>query len=246
MIQLVNSILESMIVNMITPAVASTGELDETVKLLKRSIVRLVADRSRTSKQVLAHHFERSERWVYRLLEEVEAEELDREHSPTTRLIQDVMDVFYEAAPKGLSLEEATERLEAKRRSMPKDLEPYLKLYVDMDLLTPLPGTPKRFRAAGRFVEINEEQTSNRVERIGRCAEVVLPAALSYARGDDGARFARLETRLTPKAWADCVHDCGRFLRKRVSQAIEESLDEDPDEGSAQSQVIVFLSGNLD
>lgn len=249
MIQLVSQVLESMLINVITPAMARTGDVDRVVDILKKSVVTYAAERTDEGKETLARHFSKSNRWVYRFLAEQRKEIEDGPPEPTVdSLINMIMNIYYQAYPRELTPKECAEEIKARgRRGVSAAVvEPLLNVYTDLGLLKRTERRPAKYQAAGRVYELNAKGTDARIERLGQRCQAILPIAVSYGRGDEGASFGLGQGRLMQKHWEVAVRDCRSYFMRRFNEALEASRLEDPDEemeGEWIDWLALFLTG---
>lgn len=247
MLDLTKQALETLTHAILIPAVAKTGEVDEFVRDMKRAIVEFVVDHYQTPKEVLARHFGKSDRWVYRQLEDAikarkEAEGTGQVHDGQ-RLLIDVINFFQERYPKGATPGECARALKIRSWDLNGvELEPGLELYVAMGYLEEIKGNngePARFRVPSRNMFHTAKDLNERVALLMKHSEAILPIAISYLRGDEGARFSMSKASVLPQYFVDAMRDIRQYQIKRVIKAVEDSMNDDPEESKPR---VIFAS----
>lgn len=254
MLDLTKQALEILTQAVLVPAVAKTGEVDEYIRDMKRAIVEFVVQHYQTPKEVLARHFGKSDRWVYRQLEDaLKARQEMPQKGPAhdgQRLLLDVVNFFQERYPEGATAAECSRTLKGQSWKLNGvELEPYLVLYVAMGYLEEMRGAngePVRYRVPARNLTHTAKDQHERIALLARHSEVLLPIAVSYLRGDPGARFGFSKASVLPKHFEETMRDIRQYQIKRIIKAVEDSMQEDPEE--LQPRVTfasVLLSGAL-
>lgn len=248
MINLLDRVLETLITHTISPAVVRTGQIDDAIRVLKRSAVHVAVSATQQSKAVLARHFDKSDRWLYRMEEDARAAEQDRAQAAGRPLIYDVMEILFLAQPEPVSttllVDDLSQRRIVRDRS---EIEAQLNIYVATGLIEAVEtGDELGYRARSRFFEVREDGLEARLSRISRAADHIMPTAVAYARGAEGSRFGSITVNASPEEWAACVKDCHEFLHRRVHQAVERTLSADPFEEQREVFVLVFGAGPVD
>lgn len=250
MLDHMREVLSLFLENVISPAVARTGEIDEVVKTLKQGLVRYVVEKHAAPKDVLARHFGKSDRWLYRQLED---SELAREEPWTPheghRLLYEVMRFFHEPAPREATVMEVAKHLRTHNWKISTDeLESLLELYSGMGYLAGVEnaqtGRERIFRARASTYTVKASNERERLQLLSRHTGAVLPIALSYLRGDEAARFSMSEGEVLEKHLKEAVRDIWQYQVARLNQAVEASILEDPDEvGPKVRYKAMFLCG---
>ncbi len=236
--------------NLISPAVARTGEIDEVVKSLKQALVRYVVERHAVPKDVLARHLGKSDRWLYRQLED--SEQAKRE--PFTphaghRLLYEVLKFYHEPAPRRATVTECAKHLRQMNwKISTSELEPLLDLYAGMGYLERREGEPGKeetsYRALAHTYTVKASGERERLQLLTRHTGAILPIALSYLRGDEVARFSMSEGEVLEKHLRTAVRDIWQYQITRLNQAVEASIQEDPEEqGPKVKYRALFLCG---
>lgn len=242
MLDLLDKVLETLIVNTVAPVIAQNGRIDDAVKLLKRAAVQVAIRTTDQSKQVLAKHFGMSDRWLYRHWEEAKAAQIDGRLEPRRPLVYEVADLLEHADPTPLTVGQIAKHLQERRWRLERtELEAQLRLYVDTGLIEPVRvDGGLTYRMKDRITEINGDGLESRLARIGRAATHIVPNAVAYARGDEDARFSVTKVSLPEEEWAACVADIQMAIRRRLNEALERALQDDPLEQNARNYVILF------
>ena len=135
MLDLTRQALESLTTAVLVPAVAKTGEVDDYVRAVKRGIVEFIARRYQAPKEVLARHFGKSDRWLYRQLEDAlkARREAADAHTGSQSLLIDVINYFQDLYPKDASAGQCARALKPLGWKINgAELEPCLRLYEKM------------------------------------------------------------------------------------------------------------------
>ncbi len=238
MLDLTKQALEILTQSILIPAVARTGEVDEYVRDMKRAIVEFVLDQYQTPKEVLARHFGKSDRWVYRQLEDaIKARQENPSKGPVhdgQRLLIDVITFFQERFPGGASPGECARALKTQAWTLNGvELEPCLELYVAMGYLEELrePGVEVlRYRVPSRHLTHTAKDQSDRLALLRKHSEAILPIAISYLRGDEGARFGFSKASVLPRYFVEAMRDVRQYQITRIIKAVEDSMRDDPEE----------------
>ena len=256
MMVLMRQVLNTLLENMVAPAVAASGDVDEVVKTLKKAVVVYIDQRYSLPKDLLARHFGKSDRWVYRYLEELSrqkrkgqpaAEEAPQEDSLQKRILYLVVERY----PEALTARQIQQLLDAKSFQIEhKELESMLRLYADAGLLKAeaigADGTTMGYASPVRTMTMETREMAKKMNLIGTRSRAIFPIAMSFAKGDDEARFSYTHVRVRRKLLAAAVNDTRAFMMKRFNQAVEESLLEDPEERDDTDVVdytLLFLGG---
>lgn len=236
--------------NVISPGVARTGEVDEVVKSLKQSLVKYVIDRHAAPKDAIARHFGKSDRWLYRQLEDSE----QAKKEPLTpheghRLLFEVLKFYHAQSPQRATVTECAKHLRAMSwKISTAELEPLLTLYTGMGYLErrePEHGQEEAsYRAIAPTYTVKATGERERLQLLARHTGAILPIALSYLRGDEVARFSMSEGEVLEKHLKAAVRDIWQYQVTRLNQAVEASIQEDPDEqGQKVKYKALFLCG---
>ncbi len=235
MLDLTRQALESLTTAVLVPAVAKTGEVDDYVRAVKRGIVEFVARRYKAPKEVLARHFSKSDRWVYRQLEEaIKARQEAGDEPDGQSLLIDVINFFQEQYPEAATPGQCARAL--KRRGWTingAELEPVLGLYEKMGFLQQVPGEGgdvSSYRVSSRNLKHTAANAEERAALLEKHSEVLLPLAISYLRGDPGARFGLSKASVLARHFVDAMRDVRQYQVKRIIKAVEDTLKDDPDE----------------
>ncbi len=242
--------------NVMSPAVARTGELDEVVKTLKQVLARYVVDRHAAPKEVLARHLGKSHRWLYRQLEDMEQEPTrpprgDGGHKSHEghRLMCDSLRYFHEISPSSGSATACAMYLRDHGWKISTfELEPLLELYSGMGYLDRLPREKPTdevaFRAREAVYTVKASGREERMQLLERHSGALIPIAVSYLRGDEAARFSMSEGEVLEEHLISAVRDIWRYQVRRLNEAVEASIRDDPDEvGPKIRYRAMFLCG---
>ncbi|MFM7199420.1 MAG: hypothetical protein ACKO6N_01400 [Myxococcota bacterium] len=235
MLDHVKEVLGIFVDTVVSPALARTGEIDEVVRALKQGLVKYVVERHGAPKDVIARHLGKSDRWLYRQLEDFEtARKEPLEPHDGYRLLCDVLNYYTSLAPQTAGVTECARHLRAiKWKISTLELEPSLSLYAGMGYLERVEseaGGEARFRAVSSTYTVKASGEQERLQLLSRHMGAVLPIAISYLRGDEVARFSMSEGEVLEKHLIAAVRDIWQYQVKRLNQAVEESIKEDPDE----------------
>ncbi len=236
MLDLTRQALESLTMAVLVPAVAKTGDVDDYVRAMKRGIVEFVARRYQAPKEVLARHFSKSDRWVYRQLEE--AIKARREAAAGQKggqsLLIDVINYFQEQYPKSGSAGQCARALKTQGWQINgAELEPCLDLYEKMGFLERVPeeaGGVHHYRVSSRNLSHTASNEQERAAWLEKHSEMLLPLAISYLRGDAGARFGLSKASVLARHFVEAMRDVRQYQVKRIIRAVEDTLRDDPDE----------------
>ncbi len=235
MLDYMKTVLEVFLERVISPGVARTGDVDEVVTFLKQAIVKHVVERHPAPKDILARHFDKSDRWLYRQLENAE----QRKREPKTprkghQLLYDVMTFYAAHLPKRATPTACAKYLrQHKWKITTAVLQPLLDLYAGMGYLQRFEGKPgeePEYKAVEPTYTVKAEGEEERLQVLERNAAAILPIAVSYLRGDDVARFSMSEGEVMERHLKAAVRDIAHYQVKRLNQAVEDSIMEDPDE----------------
>lgn len=233
----------------VSPAVARTGEIDDVVKTLKQGLVKYVVDRHGAHKDVIARHLGKSDRWLYRQLEDFEAARREPiEPHEGYRLLCDALGFYTSVAPKAATVTECARHLRAlKWKISTLELEPALTLYAGMgylDRIEPEAGGETLFRSVSNTYTVKASGERERMQLLSRHMGGILPIAISYLRGDEVARFSMSEGEVLEKHLLAAVRDIWQYQVTRLNQAVQDSIKEDPDEkGRKVKYRALFLCG---
>lgn len=249
MLDHMKEVLGILLENVISPGVARTGEVDEVVKLLKQAIVKYVVERHAVPKDVLAKHFDKSDRWLYRQLEDFE----QAKREPLTphkghQLLYDVLRFYHTAVPDGGNPTACAKNLRQRKwKISTMELEPLLNLYAGMGYLERQEGKPgeePNYKAVGHTYTVTAKGEHERLQLLARNSAAILPIAVSYLRGDEVARFSMSEGEVMERHLKAAVRDIWQYQVKRLNQAVEDSIQDDPDEqGPKVKYRMMLLSG---
>lgn len=254
MLDLTKQALEILTRSILIPAVARTGEVDEYVRDMKRAIVEFVVEHYQTPKEVLARHFGKSDRWVYRQLEDaIKARQDTPAKGPAhdgQRLLIDVITFFQERYPAAATPGECSRALKANAWELNGvELAPCLALYVAMGYLEEVRehgSDGVKYRVPGRHLSHTARDANERLAFLQKHSEALLPIAISYLRGDEGARFSFSKAQVLPQYFVEAMRDVRQYQIKRIMKAVEDSMRDDPEE--LQPRVTfasLLLSGTL-
>jgi len=235
MLDYMKEVLGVFLDRVISPGVARTGDVDEVVRLLKQAIVKHVVERHSVPKDVLARHFGKSDRWLYRQLES--AEQAKRE--PLTphkghQLMYEVLKFYTSSLPKGATPTTCAKYLRHRKwKISTMELQPLLDLYAGMGYLQRSEGKPgeePEYRAVEYTSTVKAKGEHERLQLLERNAAAIMPIAVSYLRGDEVARFSMAEGEVMEQHLKAAVRDIAHYQVKRLNQAVEDSIMDDPDE----------------
>lgn len=256
MVVLMKQVLDALLRNAIAPAVARSGDLDEAVKTLKKSVVGFTATQASVPKDVLAKHFGKSDRWVYRYLEDLSREKRQGKATgelqpPPRSLIEKIMQLVVSQYPTPLTAQEIQAQLERDQQRVDLgELQALLGLYADIGLLKAealgADGEVTGFASPARVAVSEARALHERINLVALRSRAIFPIAMSYVQGDEEARFSYTQVRLMRKHLQAAIRDCRKYMVERFNQAVEDSLKEDPEE-RAESEVVdytlLFLGG---
>lgn len=251
MIELMQQAIEVIVSDVLAPAVARTGDLDGTVTSIKNSVAKY-ASGSGLGKDVLALHFGKSQRSIYRYLpftEDTEDGRKRRGKVPQPRKLRTAEPLPHD----GLQLmNRILEYFSAKKEPVEADacvryvrrLDPrvssihvqdLLNLYALMGHLrriTELEGTTLKIRYALPEVSTSSPEGTDleeRIELLKRKLRALLPLIMAYLRQDEGATIMLLQGRILRRHLLTAMKDIREFTVARWEQARAESLRDDPD-----------------
>ncbi len=255
MLDLTKQALESLTQAVLVPAVARTGEVDEYVRDMKRAIVEFVVEHYQTPKEVLARHFGKSDRWVYRQLEDaLKARKNGASKAPShdgQRLLLDVINFFQERFPEGATPGECSRALKARSWDLNGvELEPCLSLYVAMGYLEGRHDSETGqviYSVPARNLTHTAKGQEERGALLRKHCEFILPIAISYLRGDEGARFGFSKASVLPRYFVEAVRDIRQYQIRRIIEAVADSMRDDPEEKQHRvTFASLFLTGAID
>lgn len=198
MVQLTRDLVEILIKNVIVPSASGLGDVDGLTQTLKRGIVSYVIECGDAPKDALARIFDKSDRWIYRQLEEMdgrkERRHLGEDHAGYELMVK-VVEFFASLYPKEASPAACTHALRrSKIDVVVQTLEPILNLCVDQGYLTRTvieAGGQKEtlYRAISDGVILGSvSDVRERKNRIGRRVRSIFPMLRSYLQGHPLAR----------------------------------------------------------
>lgn len=254
MLELMQQAISVIVSDVLAPAVARTGDLDGTVHNIKFSVANY-ANGSGLGREVLALHFGKSERSIYRYFEQTRdsaAEGSERKvrgraaglrkpkkAEPTphdgVQLMHRILDFF---ASKKEPVE-ADACVRYVRRVDPRissvHVQDLLDLYALMGHLrriTELEGTALKIRyQLPDFPSASAptSETQERLELLSRKLRALLPLIMAYLRQDEGATIMLLQGRILRRHLLAAMKDIREFTVARWEQARAESLRDDPE-----------------
>lgn len=252
----VRDVLAALTESLITPTVAKTGELDEFVNGVKMGVVQHLAKHSDAAKDILARHFGKSDRWVYRMLSEFKSyleDQSSESQLGRRQIMSDLLFYVQTHYPEGVGVAECRRLLGDKgwRLSEP-DVAGLLSLYVDMGLLElvePSRGGALRGegdkgshlkRSAATLLYRSPQVTNrpvvdsdiyrDRLDMIRDRLGSLTPILVAYVRGEPGATLGIDRASVLPQHYEQAATDIRRFAVRRVQEAVLATLEEDPDE----------------
>lgn len=193
MVHLTRDLVEILLKNLIVPSASGLGDVDGLTHTLKRGIVSYVIECGDAPKDALARIFDKSDRWIYRQLEEMdgrkERRHLGEDHAGYELMVK-VVEFFASLYPKETS---AAACVHALRRSkidvVVQTLEPILNLCVDQGYLTRTvieAGGQREtlYRAISDGMVVGSlSDVRDRKSRIGRRVRSIFPMLRSYLQG---------------------------------------------------------------
>src|SRR5688572_7998611 len=135
MVQLTRDLVEILIENLIVPSASALGDVDGLTQALKKGIVSYVIDCADAPKDALAKIFDKSDRWIYRQLEEMdgrkERRHLGEDHGGY-ELMAKVVDFYAQLYPKEAPAQTCVHALRrSKFDVVVQTIDPVLNLCVD-------------------------------------------------------------------------------------------------------------------
>ncbi len=235
MLDYMKEVLGVFLERVISPGVARTGDVDDVVTFLKQAIVRHVVERHAVPKDVLARHFGKSDRWLYRQLENAEQRKREPlEPHKGHQLMYDVLTFYTSSLPGRATPTACAKHLRQRKwKISTMELQPLLDLYAGMGYLQRTEGKPgeePEYKAVEHTSTVKAKGEQERLQLLGRNAAAMLPVAVSYLRGDDVARFSMSEGEVMEQHLKAAVRDIAHYQVKRLNQAVEDSIMDDPDE----------------
>jgi len=249
MLDHMKEVLTIFLENLVSPALARTGEVDEAIKTLRQGLVKYVVHRYAGPKDALARHLGKSDRWLYRQLEEWEhAQKESLTPHEGHRLLFEVLKFYHASRTTQATAITCARHLRKQRwKITTAELEPLLDLYAGMGHLVRIEGglgEEPSYRAVARTYSVRAENERERLQLLARHSAAILPIALSYLRGDRAARFSMSEGEVLEKHLTAAVRDIWQYQIKRLNQAVEESIRDDPEEkGPKVTYRALFLCG---
>lgn len=202
MVQLSRDLVEILIKNLIVPSASGLGDVDGLTQTLKRGIVSYVIECGDAPKDALARIFDKSDRWIYRQLEEMdgrkERRHLGEDHAGYELMVK-MVEFFASLYPKEASSAACVHALRrSKINVVVQTLEPILNLCVDQGYLTRTvieAGGQKEtlYKAVsdGMFVG-SLSDVRDRKNRIGRRVRSIFPMLRSYLQGHPLSRCSMI------------------------------------------------------
>lgn len=258
MIEVMQQVISVLVSDVLAPAVARTGDLDGVVQHIKYSVAHY-AKESGLTPDILAMHFGKSERSIYRYFEQMEVEPKKGE-KPKLGEMRDIKALDLSKPPKkgvpahdGVALmsrileffyshkepRDADACVRFVRRGNPhvaaKDVMGLLDLYALMGHLRKITeqegGTRKvRYQAPEQGV-LHDSLASDeeRLQLLSRKLRALLPLVLAYLRRDEGSSMVLLQGRIMRSHLVAAMRDIHDFTIKRFNQAREDTERDDPD-----------------
>ncbi len=200
MVELTRDLVEILIENVIVPSASSIGDVDGLTQTLKHGIVSYVLDCGDVRKEAAARIFSKSDRWIYRQLEEIEGRKERRRigddhagYDLMVRVVQFYAQLYPREAP-------AQACVRALRRNhvnvVVQSLQPVLNLCVDQGYLTRVTfevGDHQEvlYRAVSNGVVVGSAgDVRDRKLRVQRRVRSIFPILRSYLQGHPLSTFS--------------------------------------------------------
>jgi hypothetical protein len=235
MVEIMQQVINVLVNDVLAPAVARTGDLDGAVQNIKFSVANYVHEAG-LPPEILAKHFGKSERSIYRYFEQMgkETRKADAAHEGV-QLMMRILE-FYYTRKDALPPDACIRYLRRHDPSVsPSDITGLLDLYATMGHLrkiTEEEGGSRvvRYQAPEQLHgHQGQSELSERLRLASRKLRALLPLILSYARQEEGSTMMLLRGRVSRRHLVEALADINAFSEQRWRQAREDSEREDPD-----------------
>lgn len=235
MVEIMQQVIHVLVKEVLAPAVARTGDLDGAVQTIKFGVASYVHEAG-LPPEILAKHFGKSERSIYRYFEQMgkEVRKADSAHEGV-QLMMRILE-FYYARKEALPPDACIRYLRRHDPSVsPSDISGLLDLYATMGHLrkiTEEEGGSRvvRYQAPEQSHQLTaSSDLTERLKGVSRKLRALLPLVLSYARHEEGASMVLLRGRVRRRHLVQALADINEFAVRRWAQAREESEQDDSD-----------------
>ncbi len=234
MVHLTRDLVEILIQNLIVPSASSLGDVDGLTQTLKRGIVSYVLDCGDAPKDALAKIFDKSDRWIYRQLEEMdgrkERRHLGEDHAGYELMCR-VVEFYAQLYPKEAPAQACVHALRrSKIDVVVQTLEPILNLCVDQGYLTRLTievGDHREtvYRAVSNGMVVGTaNDAKGRRAKVERRSRSIFPMMRSYLQGHPLARCMMLSMGLPEEKLLVFLDKTNAFMES-LAKELHEELD---------------------
>lgn len=233
MVHLTRDLVELLLENLIVPSASSLGDVDGITHHLKRGIVSYVLDSCDAPKDALAKIFDKSDRWIYRQLEEMdgrkERRHLGEDHAGYELMVK-VVEFYVKMYPKEAPAQACVHALRrAKLPIVVQTLEPMLNLCVDQGYLTRMTieaGGHKEtvYRAVSNGMLFgSSSDVKIRKAKVGRRARSIFPMMRSYIQGQPLSQCAMISMGLPEEKIKLFLDRTLKFMQEQLQELNEEA-----------------------
>lgn len=256
MVQLTRDLVEILLQNLIVPPASGLGDVDGLMRALKRGIVSYVIDCGDAPKDALARIFDKSDRWIYRQLEEMESSKEQRhlgdDHGGYELMVK-VVEFYTQLYPKEAPPQACVHALRRQKIDVVvQTLEPILNLCVDQGYLSRVTfeaGGQKEtlYRSMGNGVVVGSpSDIKDRKAKVGLRSRSIFPLLRSYIEGQPLARCTLYAMGLPEEKlqiFLDKAHAYMVNLLTELSEEADREMKGRKDKTEHPEFRILFLSG---
>ena len=240
MLSLVKEISALVIQEVLSPAVIRTGDLDGTLSEIKRAVTRSIRERG-AAPEVLALHFARSQRSIYRYMDLMPTENRQGEDKGEPTLAETLVG-YCGSSEDGKSAESCARYI---RRRYPQlsmnEVEGLLDLYARTGLLRRI-DAPDTEGASTRYTAVFKTKSRRRTEALlatlRRQMKSIFPLALSVAMEEETSASLLLKGTLPTNVAMAALRDIRCYAVKRWEEAKAEASGSRQDASSLYTLVL--------
>lgn len=234
MVHLTRDLVEILINNVIVPSASGLGDVDGLAQTLKKGMVSYIVDCADAPKEALAKIFDKSDRWIYRQLAEMdgrkERRQMGEDHAGYELMVK-VVNYYMQLFPREAS---ALACVHALRRSkvdvVLQTLEPVLNLCVDQGYLVRViieAGGAREvvYRAVSNGIVLNTtSDLRDRKAKVARRSRSIFPMLRSYLQGLPLSRCSMISMGL-PEAKVQIFLEKSMFYMQNLLRELTEEAD---------------------
>jgi hypothetical protein len=256
MVQLTRDLVEILLQNLIVPPASGLGDVDGLMRALKKGIVSYVIDCGDAPKDALAKIFDKSDRWIYRQLEEMDTDREQRhlgEDHGGYELMLKAVEFYTQLYPREAPPQACVHALRRQKIDVVvQTLEPVLNLCVDQGYLTRVTievGGQKEtvYRALGNGTIFGSaSDLKDRKARVAMRSRSIFPLLRSYVEGHPLSRCMLINIGLPEDKIQTFVEKTRAYMIELLTQMTEETNREakvSKDKSEHPEYRVMFLAG---